>query len=174
MALVFLIAISLSMDAFSLALVYGIFGIDRKNKFILSIIVGMYHFVMPLLGMFIGELILSLFKFDTDILVSFILCFIGIQMLISSFKNEENIKGLSFGDFFLFGLAVSIDSFSLGITLPNLNAGTIISPLIFALVSFVFTFIGLSIGNKIEKLLGKIATTIGGVILTIIGLCFAF
>ena len=89
MALVFLIAISLSMDAFSLALVYGIFGIDRKNKFILSIIVGMYHFVMPLLGMFIGELILSLFKFDTDILVSFILCFIGIQMFISSFKNEE-------------------------------------------------------------------------------------
>lgn len=174
MALVFLIAISLSMDAFSLALVYGTFGIDRKNKFILSIIVGMYHFVMPLLGMFIGELILSLFKFDTDILVSFILCFIGIQMLISSFKNEENIKGLSFGDFFLFGLAVSIDSFSLGITLPNLNAGTIISPLIFALSSFVFTFIGLSIGNKIEKLLGKIATTIGGVILTIIGLCFAF
>ena len=174
MALVFLIAISLSMDAFSLALVYGTFGIDRKNKFILSIIVGMYHFVMPLLGMFIGELILSLFKFDTDILVSFILCFIGIQMLISSFKNEENIKGLSFGDFFLFGLAVSIDSFSLGITLPNLNAGTIISPLIFALASFVFTFIGLSIGNKIEKLLGKIATTIGGVILTIIGLCFAF
>ena len=174
MALVFLIAISLSMDAFSLALVYGTFGIDRKNKFILSIIVGMYHFVMPLLGMFIGELILSLFKFDTDILVSFILCFIGIQMLISSFKNEENIKGLSFGDFFLFGLAVSIDSFSLGITLPNLNAGTIISPLIFALVSFVFAFIGLSIGNKIEKLLGKIATTIGGVILTIIGLCFAF
>ena len=172
MALVFLIAISLSMDAFSLALVYGTFGIDRKNKFILSIIVGMYHFVMPLLGMFIGELILSLFKFDTDILVSFILCFIGIQMLISSFNNEENIKG--FGDFFLFGLAVSIDSFSLGITLPNLNAGTIISPLIFALVSFVFTFIGLSIGNKIEKLLGKIATTIGGVILTIIGLCFAF
>ena len=145
MALVFLIAISLSMDAFSLALVYGTFGIDRKNKFILSIIVGMYHFVMPLLGMFIGELILSLFKFNTDILVSFILCFIGIQMLISSFKNEENIK-----------------------------AGTIISPLIFALVSFVFTFIGLSIGNKIEKLLGKIATTIGGVILTIIGLCFAF
>lgn len=174
MALVFLIAISLSMDAFSLALVYGTFGIDRKNKFILSIIVGMYHFIMPLLGMFIGELILSLFKFDTDILVSFILCFIGIQMLISSFKNEENIKGLSFGDFFLFGLAVSIDSFSLGITLPNLNAGTIISPLIFALASFIFTFIGLSIGNKIEKLLGKIATTIGGVILTIIGLCFAF
>ena len=62
MALVILMAISLSMDAFSLALVYGTFGIDRKNKIILSLIVGCFHFVMPLFGMFIGDLILSLFK----------------------------------------------------------------------------------------------------------------
>ena len=172
MALVFLMAISLSMDAFSLALVYGTFGINRKNKIILSIIVGCFHFVMPLFGMFIGDLILSLFKFNTDILVAIILIFIGMQMVISSFKKEDDFKPLKFSEFFMFGLAVSIDSFSLGITLPNMGVGTIISPIIFALISFLFTFIGLSIGNKIEKLLGKLATTIGGLILTIIGILF--
>ncbi len=172
MALVFLMAISLSMDAFSLALVYGTFGINRKNKIILSIIVGCFHFVMPLFGMFIGDLILSLFKFNTDILVAIILIFIGMQMVISSFKKENDFKPLKFSEFFMFGLAVSIDSFSLGITLPNMGVGTIISPIIFALISFLFTFIGLSIGNKIEKLLGKLATIIGGLILTIIGILF--
>ena len=172
MALVFLMAISLSMDAFSLALVYGTFGINRKNKIILSIIVGCFHFVMPLFGMFIGDLILSLFKFNTDILVAIILIFIGMQMVISSFKKEDDFKPLKFSEFFMFGLAVSIDSFSLGITLPNMGVGTIISPMIFALISFLFTFIGLSIGNKIEKLLGKLATIIGGLILTIIGILF--
>lgn len=172
MALVFLMAISLSMDAFSLALVYGTFGINRKNKIILSIIVGCFHFVMPLFGMFIGDLILSLFKFNTDILVTIILIFIGMQMVISSFKKEDDFKPLKFSEFFMFGLAVSIDSFSLGITLPNMGVGTIISPIIFALISFLFTFIGLSIGNKIEKLLGKLATIIGGLILTIIGILF--
>ncbi len=172
MALVFLMAISLSMDAFSLALVYGTFGINRKNKIILSIIVGCFHFVMPLFGMFIGDLILSLFKFNTDILVAIILIFIGMQMVISSFKKEDDFKPLKFSEFFMFGLAVSIDSFSLGITLPNMGVGTIISPIIFALISFLFTFIGLSIGNKIEKLLGKLATIIGGLILTIIGILF--
>ena len=172
MALVFLMAISLSMDAFSLALVYGTFGINRKNKIILSIIVGCFHFVMPLFGMFIGDLILSLFKFNTDILVAIILIFIGMQMVISSFKKEDDFKPLKFSEFFMFGLAVSIDSFSLGITLPNMGVGTIISPIIFALISFLFTFIGLSIGNKIEKLLGKLATIIGGLISTIIGILF--
>ena len=173
MLLVFLMAVSLSMDAFSLALAYGTLGMNKKDKIILSLVVGFFHLVMPLLGIFAGELILSLFKFNPDILVAVILSFIGIQMIVSSFKKEEELKPLKFSEFFLFGLAVSIDSFSLGITLPNMRVNMILSPIIFAITSCLFTFSGLSIGNKIEKLLGKIATLIGGTILTIIGLIFA-
>ena len=173
MLLVFLMAISLSMDAFSLALAYGTLGMSNKNKIILSLVVGIFHLIMPLLGMLVGELILSLFKFNADIVVAIILSFIGIQMIVSSFKKDEELKPLKLSEFFLFGLAVSIDSFSLGITLPNMGVSTIISPFIFAITSAIFTFAGLFIGNKIEKLLGKIATIIGGVILTLIGLVFA-
>ena len=149
MALVFLMAISLSMDAFSLALAYGTLGMSKKDKFILSLVVGIFHLIMPLLGMFTGELLLSLFKFNPDILVAIILSFLGIQMIISSFKKESDIKPLKYSDFFLFGLAVSIDSFTLGITLPNMGLSTVISPIVFAVTSFIFTFIGLIIGNKI-------------------------
>ena len=174
MALVFLMAVSLSMDAFSLALVYGTLGMSKKYKIFLSIIVGMYHFVMPLLGMFLGEVILSLFNFNYDILVFLILTFIGAEMVVNSFKSEDEVSSLKVSDLFLFGLAVSIDSFTLGITLPSLNVSKVISPFIFALVSCLFTFIGLSIGNKIQKLLGKVATIIGGVILILIGVFFLF
>ena len=172
MALVFLMAVSLSMDAFSLALVYGTLGMSKKYKIFLSIIVGMYHFVMPLLGMFLGEVILSLFNFNYDILAFLILTFIGAEMVVNSFKSEDEVSSLKVSDLFLFGLAVSIDSFTLGITLPSLNVSKVISPFIFALVSCLFTFIGLSIGNKIQKLLGKVATIIGGVILVLIGVFF--
>lgn len=174
MALVFLMAVSLSMDAFSLALVYGTLGMSKKYKIFLSIIVGMYHFVMPLLGMFLGEIILSLFNFNYDILVFLILTFIGAEMVVNSFKSEDEVSSLNVSDLFLFGLAVSIDSFTLGITLPSLNVSKVISPFIFALVSCLFTFIGLSIGNKIQKLLGKVATIIGGVVLVLIGVFFLF
>ena len=174
MTLVFLMAVSLSMDAFSLALVYGTLGMSKKYKIFLSIIVGMYHFVMPLLGMFLGEIILSLFNFNYDILVFLILTFIGVEMVVNSFKSEDEVSSLKVSDLFLFGLAVSIDSFTLGITLPSLNVSKVISPFIFALVSCLFTFIGLSIGNKIQKLLGKVATIIGGVILILIGVFFLF
>ena len=52
---IFLIALSLSIDAFSLALIYGTQGISKRDKIILAIIVGMYHFIMPLIGLSIGS-----------------------------------------------------------------------------------------------------------------------
>jgi putative Mn2+ efflux pump MntP len=52
--IILVIAISLSMDAFSLSLAYGTLDIDKKNIYTLSIIVGIYHFFMPLIGYFVG------------------------------------------------------------------------------------------------------------------------
>ena len=51
---IILIGISLSMDAFSLALAYGISGITKKEIIILSLIVGIFHFCMPLIGLALG------------------------------------------------------------------------------------------------------------------------
>lgn len=39
------VGISLSMDAFSLSIIYGMQGISKKNEIILSIVVGMFHFL---------------------------------------------------------------------------------------------------------------------------------
>ena len=45
---IMIIAVSLSMDAFSLSLAYGTVNLDKKSCLKLSIIVGLYHFFMPL------------------------------------------------------------------------------------------------------------------------------
>ena len=62
--------------------------------------------------------------------------------IYESFKKEEIVimKPL---DIFLFALAVSIDSFSVGLTLNNINKNYLLSALIFSLISFSFTYLGL-------------------------------
>lgn len=170
--LILLIAISLSMDAFSLSLAYGTLGINKKDKILISTITGIFHFFMPLFGFLIGNIIMRFIKLNSNIIVATILLFIGIEMIISSLKKEKEIKIMKVTEFFLFALAVSIDSFSVGITLTDFTKNVIFGPLTFAFTSFVFTYLGLSLGNKIEKLLGKISTLIGGTILSIIGLCY--
>ena len=52
-----LVGISLSMDAFSLSLAYGTINLNKRQKLTLSLIVGAYHFIMPLIGLFFGSVI---------------------------------------------------------------------------------------------------------------------
>ena len=93
-------------------------------------------------------------------------------MIIDSFKKEENIKLMSLKDLLLFGLAVSIDSFSVGIGLEAITNNYILCVSMISISSFIFTYIGLILGKKINSLLGTISTLIGGIVLIIIGITY--
>jgi len=171
--LVLVVAVSLSMDAFSLSLAYGTLGIPKKQILLLSFIVGCFHFFMPIIGMLIGTSVLNIIKINPDIIVFIVLLIIGIQMIFDSFSENEDLKVMKTLELFLFAFAVSIDSFSVGLTLTNISSNYILSVIIFALCSMIFTFIGLMLGNKIANLVGKLATILGGVVLVIIGIFYA-
>jgi len=79
---------------------------------------------------------------------------------------------MKLGEMILFGLAVSIDSFSVGIGINNISNNFIICSSIFSVASFLFTYVGLKLGNKLSHLIGKIATIIGGVVLILFGLLY--
>lgn len=167
-----IIAVSLSMDAFSLSLAYGTLNLTKKNIIKLSTIVGMYHFFMPLLGLLVGQAVFKILPIESDLIVFIVLVIIGIQMLLE--KDKSEVKIMSFIELLLFGLAVSIDSFSVGIGLKSINSNYFLAALIFAITSFLFTYIGLYLGKKINNLIGKISTILGGITLIIIGICFLF
>ena len=169
-----IIGISLSMDAFSLALIYGTQSISKKNKIILSIIVGIYHFVMPLLGVFLGNIILKYLVINLSIVVSIIFLFIGIEMIISSIKDDSHDFVVSIFGFLIFGLSVSIDSFTTGIGLNVINNNYLEVSSIFCIISGSFTYLGLILGNKLGSIFGKLSTIIGGVILIILGIIYFF
>lgn len=169
---ILLIAVSLSMDAFSLSLAYGTLKLNKKDMLILSIIVAIYHFFMPIFGMLIGASLIDLLPIKPNVLVFIILTIIGIQMIIETFKDDKKIQTMNFSRLLIFGLAVSIDSFSVGIGLKMISDNFIFSALVFSISSFIFTFSGLFLGKKINQLIGKISTLIGGVILIIIGLLY--
>lgn len=171
---IIIIAISLSMDAFSLSLVYATQGITKKNKLILSLIVGAYHFFMPLCGLAIGKFITEKLIINTSVLVGAILSLIAIEMIISSFKDKEEKFLNSLPGYLLFGLSVSIDSFTTGIGLNAITSNYILSSLIFSIVSAFFTFLGLNLGNILNQKYGKFSTLIGGVILLVLGVFYIF
>ena len=169
----FFIAISLSMDAFSLALVYGTKKISLKKKIILSITVGIFHFIMPLLGAITSSKLFLKYLEFSDYLIGIIFIILSIEML----RDKEEItiiKLKNIWSIIFFATTVSIDSFSVGLAL-SLREETIFKAfLIFSITSCLFTMLGLKLGHKLSTYLAKKANFLGGIILLIIGLKYIF
>ena len=166
---ILLIGISLSMDAFSLSLIYGMQGMKQKHKLILSIVVGTYHFIMPLTGLFFGIILDNINLISIDIIASLILIYIGIDLIKSKYKKEDSIEISKIG-FLFFGLSVSLDSLTIGIGLKAITDTYLLSAIIFSLTSLTFTYLGLLLGNTIGNKIGSYSKLLGGIILIFIAI----
>ena len=168
--IVIIIAVSLSMDAFSLSLAYGTKNI--KNIKLLSLFVGIFHFFMPIIGMLVGKKIVHLLPINQETLVFIVLFLIGFEMILETFKVEKEYNNLNIIEMFTFSFAVSIDSFSLGLSLETIYKNPYISCILFMLSSMLFTYLGLRLGKYINQKVGSISTILGGMTLIIIGIVY--
>ncbi len=161
---VILIGLSLSMDAFSLSLAYGIIGLTKRDRIILSLVVGIFHFIMPLIGHFLGSIIESYFILKLNIIAMIILIYLGMNLIMSN--NDIEIKH----NFFIFGLSVSIDSLMVGIILKSITHNFLLSSIIFMIISSILTYTGLVFGGILGKKTGKYSKIVGGITLIVIAI----
>lgn len=168
--IIILIAISLSMDAFSLALSFGTMINNAKKRFSISGTVGLFHFFMPLIGAFIGRVFVRNLHVQADFLEGVIFFYIAILMF-RDFKNGEDEKfDISFIGIILFAFGVSLDSFGVGFTFSMSLFEMIRAVSIFAITSAGFTYLGLKLGDKLNKLVGEYSVLAGAIIMTILAL----
>lgn len=164
----FFIAVGLSMDAFSLSIAYGTNKINKIKIIILSTLVGIFHFIMPLIGSIIGQKIFFLIN-KSNYIVSIIFLLLSYEMYKSrNEKHEEKLSNII--SLILFPLTVSLDSFSAGLALGINNKNLKVAFIIFSIVSEIFTFLGLTLGNYLSKKFGNKATYLGIIILVIIAI----
>lgn len=167
---IILIGIALSMDTFSLSLGVGMFNVSNKKALKLAGIVGLMHFIMPFLGMMLGEQLIHIFEIKYDILLGFILIIIALQMIIDVIRHEEEKFNLSLIGMFVFAFGVSLDSFSLGLGLKAITSNIYLAMSVFAICSALFTYLGVVVGRFANKLLGTYANILGAIILFVLGL----
>lgn len=170
---ILMIGISLSMDTFSLSLTLGTLSANKKLK-IIPLIVGLFHFFMPLLGNLIGIKIITFFSLTSHFLLGIILIGLAINIFIHYFKDEEINFNLNFWGMIFFALSVSLDSFTVGIGINAITNKSLLSSSIFALCSASFTYLGILIGKYSNEHIGKYANLIGIILLFLLGLYHLF
>lgn len=165
-----IMAFALGMDAFSVGLGMGMFKLRLKQILMIGLTVGFFHIWMPLVGIMCGRFLSVQFGTFAAYAGGMLLVILGVQMFISGIKREESATLAPVGKgLFIFALSVSLDSFSVGLSLGIYGARTIVTILCFGMAAMILTWSGLLIGRKIQGLLGAYSEILGGSILCAFG-----
>ena len=82
---IFMLAIALSMDAFSVSLGMGTIALRKQQIFHIGLVVGVFHIVMPLVGIALGQYLAERIGTISSVIGGLLLMFIGLQIFFSSF-----------------------------------------------------------------------------------------
>ncbi len=157
------------MDAFSIALSIGTTHLSKNRFILIPIVVSIMHFVMPLIGLFLGNQILSVININPKIIMTIILLYLAFLMYKDR-NNDKVTKINSLLSIFLYALSVSLDSFSVGIGLKALTDKILIPPIIFSLCAGTITYMGLILGKYSQKVWKEKASLIGIILLILISI----
>ena len=171
-----LIAIGLSMDAFAVSICKGLSAkkLNWKHYVCIGAWFGDFQALMPTLGYFLGS---SFEKYITsfDHWIAFaLLSLIGLNMLregLSKEETEAEDASFTFRSMLVLAIATSIDALAVGITFGLLPDVRILpSALLIGCTTFIFSAVGLKVGNVFGLKYKSKAEIAGGVILILIGL----
>lgn len=167
-------ALALSMDAFSVCIGLGMKGIRLRQVAKVSMLIGLFHMLMPFIGIHIG-LYLSYFVGSLTFFIGGCLLIIfGLNMIYSSlFGVQRNswFRNTGWG-MVLLAFGVSMDSFSIGLSLGLFSVNVWLSIICFGLAGLCLTAIGLLIGRKVNTIIGDYGEIVGGIILLVFGIRF--
>ncbi len=170
----FLMAIGLALDAFAVAVSSGIVAVQVRARHALKIGVffGLFQAGMPLIGWAAGSIFRNIIN-GIDHWVSFVLlCFIGLHMIYESLQSESQRPGtnpLDFQILLLLSVATSIDALAAGVSFALLDVAIVRTVIIIGTVTFLLSFVGYYLGDKLGVFFKARIRVIGGIMLILIG-----
>ncbi|GER66370.1 putative manganese efflux pump MntP [Weizmannia acidilactici] len=164
-----IMALALGMDAFSVSLGLGMMKPRMRHIFYIGLTVGIFHVIMPFLGIIAGQLLSHTFGMFAQYIGGIMLVVMGLQMIVFIFKKENESMSPSGWGIILFALSVSLDSFSVGLSLGIFGARMAVVMICFGAAATALTWLGLLIGRKFHVWLGAYGEALGGMILIIFG-----
>ena len=172
---IMMIGFALSMDAFAVSLGIGVQKLYRQQVLFIGLLVGFFHVWLPLAGMWLGGLLTDKFTSIAKMGSGALLLTIGFYMLYASLFEKEKSATVPTGiGLFLFAFGVSIDSFSVGVSLGLFGLKMIAAVAVFGLFSMCASWLGLLAGRKLHGLLGLYGKFLGSFILIGFGIKIIF
>ena len=176
---IWLLAVALAMDCFTVSIVSGV--IVRRHLWGLvlrmAFLFGAFQALMPLLGWLATSHFSEQLEAVDHWIAFVLLAFIGGKMVKESFEDEEEqtFNPQSLRVQLLLAVATSIDALAVGISFACIGYDSLVSltfPLIIiGIVSFLFSVVGYLFGVRFGRSIARRLkpALLGGIILVVIG-----
>ena len=168
-----LIAVGVSMDAFAISICKGLSveKVEKKHILAVGLWFGGAQALMPLIGYFLGSSFRHVIE-NVDHWLSFaLLAIIGVNMIRESLGEIEKMDDC-FGPraMFVLSIADSIDALAVGVTFAFLEIQIVPAVTLIGITTFLFSALGILIGNHFGAKYKSRAEFAGGLILILIGI----
>jgi putative Mn2+ efflux pump MntP len=176
---ILMIAIGLAMDAFAVSLGAGASGqvVGGRAAFRLSFHFGLFQFMMPVIGWFLGVRI-AVFLSSVDHWIAFgLLALVGVRMIRSGWDSDEESlstdpsRGVTL---VALAIATSIDAFAIGLSLGMLRIKIWYPSVVIGIVTSGLSLVGMRLGTRLGIRFGKPMEIVGGMLLSLLGLRILF
>lgn len=175
-----IIAIGLSMDAFAVSIGKGLSlkKIKLGHALKVGFWFGGFQALMPLMGYLLGSTFADIVSAFDHWVAFVLLLLIGVNMIKESLEKDDADcdckkkvnNGFGFTTMFTLAVATSIDALAIGVTFAFFKVAIIPAIITIGITTFIFSVIGLKIGNIFGCKYKSHSELFGGIILILIGL----
>ena len=170
---IFLIGVSLAMDAITISICKGIRNNSFKTGITVTSFFAVFQFIMPIIGFYIGNILSNRIINYQSYFSSILLIIIGILM-IKEDKIDKIDNKLNYKELIILSIATSIDALVIGISFSFIKNNIFISSTIIGITTFIICNIGYYLGSLLNKKFHQYANIIGGITLILIGIKLFF
>ncbi len=149
-----LIALGLSMDAFTVSLGKGtcMNRFNLQGTLVIALFFGSFQALMPLLGWLLGKQF-ERYITAVDHWIAFgLLAFIGGKMIFDDLQTNRSAEAcgtvLRLRELLIMAVATSIDALAAGVTFSFLRVSIIPAVSLIGMITFILSFTGVCIGCK--------------------------
>ena len=171
---IIILAVSLSMDAFAVALCKGLAlkKASIKSCLVVGAWFGTFQGLMPLIGYLLGSTFADKITSIDHWIAFILLSIIGIGMIKESLGDEEESLNdkVDFKTMVVLAIATSIDALAIGVTFAFLQVNIGLAGLMICAITFIISYFGVVFGNKFGDKFGSKAELVGGILLILMGL----
>lgn len=165
----------------NLAVAFSLGALPTRSYWLRIIVIfGVFEFVIPLVGIFIGQQFSQIIADYASYVGGGILLVFGVFMVYKSFnsslEDEEYLlkKVVSWTGVFSLAAGLSLDNLIVGFSIGLQNFSPLTTASVIAISSVVFTFIGLNTGKYLKDRFKKSTDLFSAVLLILLGIATLF